>query len=173
MASPGMTGWRVLALLALAAACAYALFAWAYQPAHLVYRVQKISGSTLMAMEARSSYQSALQARANLEALAALEDECRVEIRCYLLQAENERILGRNEAALATYQRALRVEPRTEVYVSMATLLAELGRFDEAADAFATAVRFSPTVQQDVDRYGEELGRNVRERLARGKATVR
>jgi protein O-GlcNAc transferase len=54
--------------------------------------------------------------------------------------------LGRPGEALASYERGLALEPRAELFANRGNLFSELGRFEDAAKDFDTALRLDPDI---------------------------
>jgi len=135
---------RILTLAVIGAVCVWALIAFAYRPLFCNYTLNVLHAQTDMARDTGDSYEATLLARDNLARLRRLEERCGTAVQLYVFEAENQDILGRKEDAVAAFRRALTVDQRPELYFSIGTLLVELGRMDEAVDAYVTAARIRP-----------------------------
>ncbi len=153
---------RAAILILAAAVCAWALYAFVYTPYSCDRSITTLIGRTQLAEDA-GVFDLPARARANLADLQRMEKPCRARTHLYMLEAQNENLLGRKEEAIATLRQALLVDRRPEIYIAIGTLLVELGRMDEAVDHFVTAGRFSPARVKYI--ASPEARRRVEERL--------
>jgi tetratricopeptide (TPR) repeat protein len=155
---------RIAAVVAAGIVCALLLVRWVYIPHHCNGAVTNITTSTEIADATPNDYDRLVRARRNLEELAAIRPWCAAtEVRVAVLTAANEEMVGRPEDAVRSYDQALEVDRRAELYAARARLQVRLGRIDEAVESYAIASRMDVT---ELDRIGsEEILRRVRERL--------
>lgn len=153
---------RASIIVLAGAACAYALYAFVYTPYSCDRSITSLIGRTRLAEDA-SAFDLPAMARANLVDLKRIEGPCRARTHLYMLEAENQNLLGRKEEAIATLRQALLVDQRPEIHFAIGSLLVELGRMDEAVDHFVTAGRFSPARVEHIT--SPEAKRRVEERL--------
>ena len=159
---------RILVLAVVAAACAWALYALAYRPLSCNWKLDALRSRTNGASQTVRDYQIAVLARQNLTDLRRCEDACGTNVLLYMLEAENENLLGNKEAAIALLRKGLTVDQRPELHMNIGALLLELGRMDEAVDEYVIAVRFTP---QNLEMISDpEVARRVQERLQQIKA---
>lgn len=130
--------------LLLAALLAVALAAQTARAARLL-RVERM----LRAVEVRTElvlYGRAPAAvlQANLRALDEAERLQRDDVRILLARGANLLLLGRVAAAVAVYERALRLQERPELHLNLGRALHLLGRREEAKEHFARAVLLDP-----------------------------
>lgn len=154
---------RAAILVVAGATCLYALYAFVYTPHRCDRLLADLLARTRLAATSGSSFDATVIARRNLAQLQSAERPCRCRVLLYVLEAENEDVLGRKEAAIESLQQALRIEPRPEVFMAIGTLLVELGRMDEAVDHLVQAIRFSRERVQHI--ASPEARRRVEERL--------
>ena len=159
-------GARVLTVAAAAAACAWALFDWVYLPQSCNAAVSELARRTTLVGESRGDFQYVTRAKKNLEDLLALRPQCTTELQIPVLIATNEESLGRYEEAIRSYQDALTIDRRPELYVAIGDALIQLGRSDEAVELYVTAARFNPGVLEN--GASEEVVRRAAERLRAG-----
>ena len=159
---------RIVALAVLAAACAWALYAFAYRPLSCNWKLDALRNRTNGASQTVRDYQIAVLARQNLTDLRRCEDACGTNVLLYMLEAENEALLGDKEAAIATLRKGLTVDQRPEIHMNIGTLLLEMGRLDAAVNEYAVAVRFTPKNLETI--YDPEILRRIQERLQQIKA---
>ena len=62
----------------------------------------------------------------------------------------NEEVLGMNQEALATYSRALRISPRSEIYLNLGLLQLKMGDRAAAIETLAEGVRFEPVLAEEI-----------------------
>ena len=154
---------RVAAMAAAAVLCAWALVEWVYVPVRCSMAVTQFSRRTDAALKSTDDYQRIVRARRNLADFAWMRERCAADVRVPMLAAGNERLLGRLEEALRSYEAALAADRRPEIYAAHAETLLLLGRMDEAAESYIAAARFAPEVMGTVP--SEEIQRRVEERL--------
>ena len=81
----------------------------------------------------------------------------------YVLEADNEDLLGRREASIDALRRALTIDQRPELYFQIGTLLVELGRMDEAVENYVMGTRIRRSSTLNIP--SPEAERRVRLRL--------
>jgi tetratricopeptide (TPR) repeat protein len=133
---------RVAVVLVAMALCGWLLLRWAYTPLRCNIDLTALTQRTGLASETSSDYERLSRLRRNLEDLAALEDRCRMDVRLYMLVGQNEEMLGRDEDAIRSYEQALTVDRRPEIYSAIGFALIRLGRVDEAVPMYVQAARF-------------------------------
>ena len=159
---------RILLLVPIAALCIWALVIWVYHPISCNQKVNEMRARTTIARETADTYRMTVLARDNLTALRRLEGPCRMTITLYLLEADNEDLLGRKETAIERLRHALTIDQRPEIYFAIGTLFVELGRMDEAVENYVHASRIKPLDGLFIP--SPEAERRVRERLEQMRA---
>ena len=157
---------RIVALALVAAICVWALYAFVYRPLACNWQLNELRARTELARDTSDSYRATLAARANLADLRRIEPKCCTSVHVYVLEAENEDILDRKEDALAALRRALTVDQRPELYFNIGTLLVELGRMDEAVEAYVTSARIRPADAIPSPEAADRVQRRLRELAA-------
>jgi tetratricopeptide (TPR) repeat protein len=104
-------------------------------------------------------------ARRNVVGLEQLETRCRSDVNVAMLLAANASLDERYHVAELAYERALRIDHRPEIYLNLGLVQVEMQKNDEALANFITAVRFDPTI---LDEVPEPLRTEVRKRLPGG-----
>jgi tetratricopeptide (TPR) repeat protein len=112
--------------------------------------LKQVQLSSLAAMSSTSPQDAARSSQRNLDRLEAHEAGCRMKVDYYLMLAANNLFLGRYEPAVATYQRALTIDHRPEIYFDLGTTLLEQGRVAEATPLLIQAVRFNPMMLDQI-----------------------
>lgn len=135
---------RALVLLPAGALCAWAFYAWVVRPLSCNWTVNQLRARTEQTRQIAETYRQTVAARTNLNDLLRIESKCCTSVLVPVLEAENDDILGQKEDALAALRRALTVDQRPELYFNIGTLLVELGRMDEAVEAYLTSARIRP-----------------------------
>ncbi|HEX2834619.1 MAG TPA: hypothetical protein VHW00_16525 [Thermoanaerobaculia bacterium] len=158
---------RIAVLLVALIACAWALRKWCYEPYACNAALTDIQNATAAIEELRGQYSQFQRTQNNIERLQKLEPACRADVRLYVLLAANESAAGRAQNAVDAYRKALTIDRRSEIYFGLARELVQLGRTEEAVEAFTVAARFNPYAS---DWYpSEEILRRVNERLKRAR----
>jgi len=159
---------RSLVLAVVAALCFWAFVAWVWRPLSCNQSISDMAGRTRGARETGDVYRMTLLARENLAALRRLEPRCGMTVNLYLLEADNEDLLGRKEAAIERLRYALTVDQRPELYFNIGTLMVELGRIDEAVDNYVMATRIMQSPELGI--ASPEAERRVKMRLEQLRA---
>lgn len=144
---------RLLALVALLAATALALHRFAIAPL-ICARATSRASAELDLPQPR---------QAALRAVAALSD-CAPTVRGLFTVAQAQSILGDRHAAIATYQRALEIDRRPEIYFALGMEQLELLDRPAAIRNLARACAFDPARLQDIPY--RDVRREVRMRIA-------
>lgn len=155
--------WIVVAVAA--ATCSGALTKWAWVPLRSSIQLTELTRRTDGAAKTGDDYQRTVRARNNTRDLAALRASAPTDVRVLLLLAVNYELLGQRENVLRTYDEAIRVEARPEIYVSRGDALLTAGRIEDAIDSYAAALRFDPVYIYQIAPV--ELHDRIRERAAR------
>ena len=156
---------RVLLLIPIAALCAWGVVVWSYEPLLCNQELNSMRARTSATGETVNDYRLALAVRDNLTRLRRLEGPCRTNPRVYMLEAQNQYLLGQKEASIEAIRRALAVDQRPEFYAAIGETLFELGRVDEAVDNYVIAARFNALVLDQIE--AEQVKRKVLERMHR------
>lgn len=106
--------------------------------------VHAVEQTTLLAM--RQGRPDPRLLRANAELLEDTYARVPVEVQLLTALGAQYRLLGRSEQAIATYRRALELEPRPEIYLNLAQELARTGERQAAAENLETARRLAPAL---------------------------
>lgn len=145
---------RAIAILVVTLVCGWLLVRWAYTPLRCTAQLTELTQRTDLASASSESYARLSRTRRNLEDLRAIDPQCRMDVRLYMLKAANEEMLGHYEDAVRSYTSALTVDRRPEIYTSLGLTLIRLGRLDEAAENYAVAARFTypdpPTIPSEI-----------------------
>jgi len=158
------------ARLVVAARCALALAVATPLAVHLCWlplacsrEVAFYKAATVAAASAPSTPAGIAQARRNLAGLLALERRCPPDVDLSMMAGANAMVLGRSELAVAAYRRALAVEGRPEVYLTLGLAQLAAQRKAEAIDSLTLAARFNPYI---LNRLPEPVATAVRAQLA-------
>jgi len=154
---------RAVVVAVVAVLCIWALVAWAYRPLACNEWVNEMQARTDLARETGDSYRATVMARDNLTELRRREGPCRTTTLLYVLEADNEDLLGRREASIDALRRALTIDQRPELYFQIGTLLVELGRMDEAVENYVMGTRIRRSSTLNIP--SPEAERRVRLRL--------
>lgn len=154
---------RIAAVILAALVGAWAVMRFVYVPHRCNAGITAAEVATNATEQTASDYDRLLRARRNLELLAGLRESCPTEVRVPMLTAANLEFVGRPDDALASYQEALRIDHRPEIYVEIARMQLQLGQVDEAVASYVTATRFSPLVVESIT--SAEIQKRVREQL--------
>lgn len=155
---------RMTVVLAAAIVCGLLLVRSAYLPWRCNAVVSRVTGATELAITLQSDYERLVLARRNLEELAGIRAGCEAtEVRVPMLTAANQEIIGRAEDAIRSYDQALRVDQRPEIYIARAEVEISLGRLEDAVNSYTIAARLSPPIVENIG--SEELRRRVGERI--------
>jgi tetratricopeptide (TPR) repeat protein len=141
---------RGLLVAVAAVACAWALYQWAWLPQRCSMELTELARRTDGAAKTGSDYDRTMRARRNVADLARLQEHAPNDVRVPMLLAANQMLAGLHDEAVRTYDLALRVEPRPEIYMARGDALIQLARVDEAVESYATAVRFDPAYLQQI-----------------------
>lgn len=154
---------RLTAVTAAALLCVWGLVRLAYEPHRCNAEITLLTARTAAAENTASDYERLLRTRQHLQELELLHEMCPTEVRVPMLIGENQELSGRAEAALRSYQAALAVEQRPEIYVAIALQQIQTGHVDEAIESYVTAARFAPRLVDNI--LSPEVRRRVVERL--------
>ena len=138
-----MMGGVIVRILATAL-CAWGLYAWAWVPHRCSVEITELARRTDGAVKTASDYERTVRARRNVSELARLRESAPNDVRVPMLIAANQLLIGLRGEAVLSYDDALRVDPRPEIYMARGDALVQLGRVDDAVESYATAVRFDP-----------------------------
>lgn len=152
---------RAIVILAAMAGCGWLLVRWAYPPLHCGKALTDLTQRTALASETTDDYERVSRLRRNLEDLYANERQCRTDIRLYMLVAENEEMLGRDDDAIRTYEQALTIDRRPEIYTALGFALIRRGRIDDAVKMYVLAAHFR--YPDDLEIPSEVVARRVKE----------
>jgi tetratricopeptide (TPR) repeat protein len=120
---------------------AVAAVLWQVDRVRINLAKKEIEQSTASALLMPPS-RAANAARGNLARLAPLLRRNPVDVDLWLEAGANQRLLRQWEEAIESYTRALRIEPRPEVYLNLGHAEVQAGRIEGAIDHYARAVRF-------------------------------
>lgn len=133
-------GMIVRAIAALL--CAWGLYAWVWVPHRCSLEVTELARRTDGAGKTAADYERTVRARRNIAGLARLRESSPNDVRVPMLIAANQLLMGLPAEAVRSYDDALRVDRRPEIYMARGDTLVQLGRVDEAVESYAAAVRF-------------------------------
>jgi tetratricopeptide (TPR) repeat protein len=125
-----------------ALACAWTLYAWVWVPHYCSVQLTELARRTDGAAKTAGDYERTVRARANVAELARLRESAPIDVRVPMLIAGNQMLMGLREEAVRSYEEALHVDPRPEIFMARGDALVQLGRVDEAIESYATAVQF-------------------------------
>ena len=143
--------------------CAWAAVRWVWTPHRCNAEITRLTRATDAAEKARDEYDRLLKVRENLADLFRIREQCRDSVHVYVLIGMNQWLIGLEEESLASYQQALTVDHRPEIYLAIGEIQLALDRFDEAVESYTTAVRFRPDAIHGIP--STEVVREVREKL--------
>jgi tetratricopeptide (TPR) repeat protein len=173
---------RGLALLAVAAAAAFALHRDVYQQYRVNAEYPKLLAETLWAQAHPDSYQTSTVARATLQRARELRDASYGDIRLDLVAAMNCGILKRFDEGIAHCTDALRRDRRPEIFFTRGELEMQAGRRDRAIADFVAAAEFTPiyldeladaSVRQEVEAELSRRNEAVRRATAQRASPTR
>ena len=136
--------FRFLAIALIQAAALWCAYRTSYLPYRFNLAKPDIERHSLRAFEDRNQQLAALQARRNLEVLAKYETACDDDVDLYMEKAANERVLGRMQEAIASYENALEIDHRPEIYFNLGATQLQAGDRERGIENLVTAVRFHP-----------------------------
>jgi tetratricopeptide (TPR) repeat protein len=148
-------------VLAIGVAC-LALYRLTWLPYHANHVLFEIDRSTEAAQNG-GAYRAAPAARDNLARLQTVAAVARTDIVYHMLYAANARVLQRWDDALLHYDAALAIDHRPEIYFQRGLTRVESGNVDAAIPDLTTAVRFRPSLV-------DELEGQLRERVGAAAA---
>ena len=122
--------------------CAWGLYAWVWVPHRCSLEVTELARRTDGAEKTAADYERTVRARRNIADLARLRESSPNDVRVPMLIAANQLLMGLPAEAVRSYDDALSVDRRPEIYMARGDALVQLGRVNEAVDSYATAVRF-------------------------------
>jgi tetratricopeptide (TPR) repeat protein len=102
---------------------------------------------------------AAVVARENIERMNRVIGGCSTDVNAQLLFAANAELIGDKQGNLDHLDAALRIDQRPELYYDRGMAKLALGQVDAAVEDLGTAVRFNPTLVDDIS--GELRGRVV------------
>jgi O-antigen ligase len=94
-----------------------------------------------------------------LEALRQIAPLDPVEVGIPIARGTQYLFLAQPEAAIGSYQEALALEPRPEIYMSLGRATWLTGRHDEARQLFTTALRLDGQLARELPEYAAELAK--------------
>lgn len=142
-------GAEWLQRIAVGIAAALAVWLWCIVPFQFEIALRGLENSTRAAMAA-SSPESQVIARQTLGRVAEFRGRFPGDVRLAMIEAANERLIGRPEDAVAAYRRALQYDRRPEIYFNLAIAESDAHDKTSAAQHLAQALRFSPALARDV-----------------------
>lgn len=152
---------RIVVVLLAAVLCGWAFLRWSYAPLACSHAVTDLTRRTNLVERTNDPYVRVQRARNNLAELRALH--CSTDVRIPMLIGANEMFLGQYEDALKAFRSALAIDRRPEIYTASGEALIQLGRTDEAVDAYVEATRFTPYALDDIP--SEVVAERVKRRL--------
>jgi tetratricopeptide (TPR) repeat protein len=157
---------RWAAVGACALACGWMLARWAYPPVACNRELTAVTRRTGLAEKTQDIRERFERARTNVADLRRIQGRCGMDTRLYVMLATNQEILGFDEDALRSYDEALTIDRRPEIYFARGYLLLRLGRFEASAQSYATGVRFN---ENNIDNLPSDVVRTRVEEILREK----
>ena len=160
-----MIALKWLASAAVAGVTAAAIYALVVVPNRLNIEERVISERT-KAIQNEDPMAIAPIAREHVRKLTQMLRWLPTDTDLHMLLAANYELLQLREEAKATYEQALAVDGRPEIYIELGRIQLALGNYDAAVTSFARAVRFQPnmiervsgeSLQEDVQRVVERM----------------
>jgi tetratricopeptide (TPR) repeat protein len=108
-------------------------------------------------------------ARQNLEELAACEAPCRYDTNFLLAKAANQLVLQDLAGAAASYQQALAVDRRPEIYLNLGLTQLDLLQTSEAVETLMEGARFNFSVNGEVP---EPVRSTIAQRITTERAAI-
>lgn len=105
--------------------------------------------------------------RANIAAIQTLLTRTPTNVDLLMLLAANYATLGNRVEAAKAYERALQIEGRPEIHLNLGLVLLEGGSRDRAVQHLASAVRFQPSLIEEIN------GRDLRAEIERRARQIR
>lgn len=137
---------RVVILVVAMVAAAYALVSTVWEPYRCNVDKRYYDAQTVSAVEQSSGpYGVAFAAaRRNIAGLRRMTRQCPTDLDVPMLLAQNHLILEQRGDAIASYERALRISRRPEIYQLLGEAQAATGRRREAIESLLMAQRSDP-----------------------------
>ena len=117
-------------------------------------RILNTAEASTRAAQARGGVSVALL-RHNASALGRAEELAPGSAAVRLARGSQFLLWGQADAAAASYEEALRLEPRAEIYLNLGRAQLLLGRHEEARESFARAVQLDPDLGREVPPIAE------------------
>jgi tetratricopeptide (TPR) repeat protein len=162
LVSRGLVILRALALLLLAAVTADSLIRWTWRPLQCVHEAS-LGAAALDAGVRQDEYETRRLAARIRADLNDCEHVSAPEIAIPFARGAAAELAGDPHAAIAEYERALRIDRRPELYFRLG--MARLAALERSAaiDSFTRACAFDPTMLADIPY--EDIRRETRQRL--------
>jgi tetratricopeptide (TPR) repeat protein len=141
---------RAVCRLAATAAAAFAFYRSSWMPEHANHVMKFVQTRTQTALETPGD-RAIFAARDNIAFLQTITNACQLSVDYHLLDAVNDRILGRNDEAIEHYTAALAADHRPEIYLDRGITYLEEGKLDPATADIALAARFKPQYLENID----------------------
>ncbi len=142
-----------LSLIVSATAALGALIAldqWCYVPYRCNAFKRSAESSMLAIQNVDAPMRRAMIARQNLDLSLSWLRRCPNDIDLYMIAAGSFRQLGRSGDAIPMYEAALLLDRRPEIYLNLGQSQAEANQDDDAIVNLARAVRFDPSLIDEV-----------------------
>ncbi|MEA2416222.1 MAG: hypothetical protein QOI58_2879 [Thermoanaerobaculia bacterium] len=141
---------RTACRLAAIAAAAAAFYRYSWMPEHANHLLKTLQTRTQTAADIGGD-RAIFAARDNIALLQTITNSCQLSVDYHLIYAANDRILSRNDEAIAHYTEALSADHRPEIYFDRGVTYLEEGKLDPATADIALATRFNPGFLEGVD----------------------
>jgi len=140
---------RVAASIVVAALAIFAAYTLVARPYADNLQKQELATNTQGAVAAEP-YRAALTARANVMTATRLLRRYPADADLYIFLGTNQEVLGMNREAIETYSRAIRVSPRSEIFLNLGLLQLKVGDRNAAVETLARGVRFEPVLAEEI-----------------------
>jgi hypothetical protein len=142
---------RAVCRVAATIAGAFAFYQYSWIPEHDNHVQKTVQTRTQNALDTPGD-RAIFAARDNIALLQTVADPRQLATDFHLLYAVNDRILGRNDDAVAHYTAALEADHRPEIYYERGLTLVEQGKLDAGTADIALAARFNSMYFEEVDK---------------------
>lgn len=142
--------WASLVLALLVAAAVWVQVGRAGERLEASRRVREVEGRSLAMVTQGQVIRQVVEA--HLRELETVREVAPGDVAVPMSIGSQYLMTGRAEAAVRSYQEALDVEPRPEVYLNLGRAQLALGDEEAAREAFTAAQTLAPNVRREVPR---------------------
>ena len=140
---------KIVASIAVAALALFAAYALVARPYADNLQKLELDTNTRGAIIAEP-YRAALTARTNVITATRLLQRHPDDADLYIFLGRNQEVLEMDREAAETYARAIRVCPRSEIFLNLGLLQLKMGERSAAIETLARGVRFEPVLAEEI-----------------------